>query len=668
MNNSSSLALTDQTASTPTSSALPKHYSEWDLKQIDVIYKQLKKELNQKEHVRFQYFLSSHCDTVLREAKKRKRFIHNDSVSKIHPIVRDDTVQGTLPFQSLPDMNLVSDNQGLHSTATLGSQDAIHRGSADKFTVRFHRDRRLHDTTRSQSVSTIQISSLSGEDEELPLPSYAFCLPITEPYKVEDQPELAFVPILEKHDDEQLNRRTILSMHSTSYREDLVRYGAECQQEKTKMVMDMFFQRLFFCEEVGHARIPPLNHCIWEMIAKVTMQPLSRIQHRLKDWVSASVANIDIPQTYDVDLYEHSNSKKRNELDVQYEKATDDFRKLWCRQCYIYDCNLHGLSHKPSVCVQTVLAKEKEKDGSWQDCKLSETTSQPLPDVPIVSNITEVHGLGTLLFKQLYSIFEGNTKDISCILRVPIEAVETYLSLQEKSNLLDVMPPLNVPKGKRGAAHYFSTKNYKHEWYLQYRDSKIFPFFYPCLHDGLCRDALNCTCVDNHFFCTVACSWNKYSPNFFRGCACSGNCSQQCTCFLAKRECDPNLCRCSTCTDPAHQLITKQRCRNDNHIMNRDASVLIGRSKVAGWGLFTRNALKVGDYIGKYIGELMSQDEADRRGLIADARDCTYLFLLSSDLSIDATQKGNKLRYINHSDTPNVEPRSKLTFSTELFI
>jgi SET domain-containing protein len=93
--------------------------------------------------------------------------------------------------------------------------------------------------------------------------------------------------------------------------------------------------------------------------------------------------------------------------------------------------------------------------------------------------------------------------------------------------------------------------------------------------------------------------------------------------------------------------------------MNRSPPLLIGRSSVSGWGLFTRNALNIGDYIGKYIGEVMSQDEADRRGLIADARECTYMFLLSSDMSIDASRKGNKLRFINHSDLPNIEPRSK---------
>ena len=54
--------------------------------------------------------------------------------------------------------------------------------------------------------------------------------------------------------------------------------------------------------------------------------------------------------------------------------------------------------------------------------------------------------------------------------------------------------------------------------------------------------------------------------------------------------------------------------------MRRHAHTLIAESKIdaAGWGLFTKNSLKKGDFVIEYVGELISQEEAERRGVIYD--------------------------------------------------
>ena len=54
---------------------------------------------------------------------------------------------------------------------------------------------------------------------------------------------------------------------------------------------------------------------------------------------------------------------------------------------------------------------------------------------------------------------------------------------------------------------------------------------------------------------------------------------------------------------------------------------------------------------------MISHEEAEKRGAIYDERNQTYLFDLSTDYAVDALYKGNKTRFINHSNTPNLVTR-----------
>lgn len=64
--------------------------------------------------------------------------------------------------------------------------------------------------------------------------------------------------------------------------------------------------------------------------------------------------------------------------------------------------------------------------------------------------------------------------------------------------------------------------------------------------------------------------------------------------------------------------------------------------------LLAQEDAKKGELLGEYTGELVNQQEADRRGKAYDRDDNSYLFNLNEDLVIDARRRGNKLRFANH--------------------
>lgn len=73
----------------------------------------------------------------------------------------------------------------------------------------------------------------------------------------------------------------------------------------------------------------------------------------------------------------------------------------------------------------------------------------------------------------------------------------------------------------------------------------------------------------------------------------------------------------------------------------------VRRSK-HGLGLFTLDPIKKGQFVIEYKGEIIDNDEADRRlG--------RYLFELNKKETLDGSSRKNTARYINHSCRPNCE-------------
>ena len=199
--------------------------------------------------------------------------------------------------------------------------------------------------------------------------------------------------------------------------------------------------------------------------------------------------------------------------------------------------------------------------------------------------------------------------------------------------------------------------------------------FYPCHHPGTsCEDA-NCSCFTSKIPCEKICSCPSDCRRKFQGCSCSTDrfkkghkgCYEddRCACFQLGRECDPDLCgACGVCevVDPVNKYnedILTGRCRNCSIQRGVPKQTLLGDSGVHGLGLYACEAIREHDFVGEYKGEIITKEEAERRGAVYEHQKLSYLFSLNMTQEIDSTYFGNKVRFINHASgtKANLYPR-----------
>jgi hypothetical protein len=222
------------------------------------------------------------------------------------------------------------------------------------------------------------------------------------------------------------------------------------------------------------------------------------------------------------------------------------------------------------------------------------------PPPPDIDPQLELSDLQKVLCKRLYHIFNEDLEKVASAIGIPQQSIMKQVPL-EPFHFSSVDPyAVDRSKKKRKKKHHYmhGKKIFKDERHN---------FFFPCNHTGRCTEE-TCTCIKNGFFCTKHCIWGSSSnPNFFQGCECNSEAGEKaacdtnyCPCVMAGRECDPDLCKkCGACTvDPPNKpRISEKRCRNDSIGMRRHTHLLLAKSEVAGWGLFTKNGLKKGDYV-----------------------------------------------------------------------
>nr|XP_018903035.1 PREDICTED: histone-lysine N-methyltransferase EHMT2 isoform X1 [Bemisia tabaci]XP_018903036.1 PREDICTED: histone-lysine N-methyltransferase EHMT2 isoform X1 [Bemisia tabaci] len=151
-----------------------------------------------------------------------------------------------------------------------------------------------------------------------------------------------------------------------------------------------------------------------------------------------------------------------------------------------------------------------------------------------------------------------------------------------------------------------------------------------------------------------------------QSCTCTDCSTGDCACGKISFQCwydkDGRLTPEFNYTDPPMLFECNQACKCNkvlctNRVVQKG---ITGRFQLfrtkdnKGWGVITLNLIPKGTYVCEYIGEIISDFEADTR------EDDSYLFDLDNrddeTYCIDARRYGNIARFINHSCVPNLQP------------
>lgn len=367
---------------------------------------------------------------------------------------------------------------------------------------------------------------------------------------------------------------------------------------------------------------------------------------------------------------------------AEIEMKSDTIGALLCRQCYSFDCIMHGLD--------TSLPDNQSPDFSRVDA-MSEVERQVIVGacsggaskcwfsaLVNAANVAADAAVGAVALseaaKALYMSLRETMGDDFCRISDMLREIDYEDSRDLRCRdvgalgltLAPVAKPIQPRQGGNVAKKKAGGKPANKEITAMQRGRRL--DFEPCNHPGPCSSK-NCGCVQKGVYCEKYCTCNhvrvagerQYSngecPKSFKGCTCKSAtaCHQnQCVCVSFGRECDPDLCKSCGVGNAPRQA---RACCNAGLRLGLRYRTVAGRSEIHGWGVYAGEDIPKNALIGEYLGEVIQENEAEKRGRVYDEMNYSFLFNITANFAIDSTRLGSKLKYCNHSAQPNCVPR-----------
>lgn len=130
-------------------------------------------------------------------------------------------------------------------------------------------------------------------------------------------------------------------------------------------------------------------------------------------------------------------------------------------------------------------------------------------------------------------------------------------------------------------------------------------------------------------------------------CDCEEDCGFGSDCInrLTYMECYGDTCNCPV------------DCGNRSFQLHQNAKLDVFRAEKKGYGVRAMQAIKKGQFIAEYLGEVLDQPRfvKKQQKYRKEGLEHFYFMMLQQDEYIDATEKGGISRFCNHSCNPNAE-------------